>query len=90
MRIKRSMAFLDHFVSPEGVGCDPKKLQAVKDWPVPSNVTEIRSFLGLAPYYRHFIPNFARVASPITALTQKGVRYVWDNNCHAAERVINN
>ncbi len=66
---QRSVAFLGHDVSPEGVSCDPKKLQAV-----PSKVTETRSFLGLALYYRRFIPNFAGIASPMTALTQKGVR----------------
>ncbi|XP_073033729.1 uncharacterized protein [Primulina eburnea] len=53
------MAFLGHIVSQDGIEVDPSKVEAVRDWPVPKNVTEIRSFLGLAGYYRKFIQGFS-------------------------------
>ena len=78
---QKSVSFLGHVVTPEGVHCDPKKIQAVRDWPVPQNVTEVRSFLGLASYYRRFIPSFAEIASALTALTGAGVKFQWTKAC---------
>ena len=72
----KSVAFLGHIVSGEGITVDPSKVQAVKDWPVPKSATEIRSFLGLAGYYRRFVQDFSRIAGPLTKLTQKGIKYV--------------
>ena len=63
------VAFLGHVVSGEGVSVDPNKVQAVKGWPTPKSVTEIRSFLGLAGYYRRFVQDFSRIAGPLTKLT---------------------
>jgi len=79
-----SIAFLGHMVSAEGISVDPSKVQAVKDWPVPRTVTEIKSFLGLAGYYRRFVQDFSRIAAPLTQLTRKGVRYIWTEECTAA------
>jgi len=56
---------------------DPSKVQAVKDWPTPKSITEIRSFLWFAGYYRRFVQDFLRIAGPLTKLTQKGEKYVW-------------
>ncbi|XP_075475674.1 uncharacterized protein LOC142509260 [Primulina tabacum] len=64
-----SMTFLDHIISRNGVGVDPFKVEVVKEWSVPRNVSKIRSFLGLAGYYRKFIKGFLSVAVPLTALT---------------------
>ncbi|KAL5569524.1 hypothetical protein UlMin_026099 [Ulmus minor] len=64
--------FLGHVVSKEGVSVDPAKVEAVSKWAAPSSVTEIRSFLGLAGYYRRFVEGFSKIASPLTALTRKG------------------
>ena len=58
------MEYLGHVVSAEGLLPDPAKVQAVREWKVPENVTDIRSFLGLAGYYRRFIPQFAKIAGP--------------------------
>ncbi|XP_028105086.1 uncharacterized protein LOC114304117 [Camellia sinensis] len=65
----------------DGVSVDPKKVEAVVDWNRPTNVTEIRSFLSLAGYYRRFIEGFSRISMPLTRLTQKGVKFEWSNDC---------
>ena len=67
-----SVAFLGHVVSAEGIQVDPKKIEAVKNWPRPASATEIRSFLGLAGYYHRFVEGFSSIAAPMTRLTQKG------------------
>ena len=71
------MEYLGHVVTADGVAPDPVKVKAVQDWKVPENVREIRSFLGLAGYYRRFIQDFAKIAAPLTELTRKDVPYVW-------------
>ncbi|GJU92950.1 putative reverse transcriptase domain-containing protein [Tanacetum coccineum] len=63
--------FLGHVVNSEGIHVDPSKIEAVKNWKPPKTPTEIRSFLGLAGYYRRFIINFSKIAKPLTLLTQK-------------------
>ncbi|CAN6721634.1 unnamed protein product [Malus baccata var. baccata] len=73
--------FLGHIVSAEGISVDPQKVSAVSNWEQPKSVTEIRSFLGLAGYYRRFIQNFSAISLPFTNLTRKGVKFVWDENC---------
>ena len=73
--------FLGHVVSAEGIYVDPAKIEAVSNWKAPKSVTEVRSFLGLAGYYRRFVEGFARLAAPLTALTRKGKRYEWTEKC---------
>ena len=60
---------------------DPEKIRAIRDWPTPTSVTDIRSFLGLAEYYRKFINNFSRIACPMTALQNKGNKFLWTTKC---------
>ena len=65
---KEQMNYLGHLVSKEGVSTDPEKIKAVTEWPQPTTVTEVRSFLGFVSYYRRFIPNFSKVAKPLNKL----------------------
>ncbi|KAL0549980.1 hypothetical protein IC582_014475 [Cucumis melo] len=77
----KQVSFLGHVVSKAGVSVDPAKIEAVTGWTRPSTVSEVRSFLGLAGYYRRFVENFSRIATPLTQLTRKGVPFVWSKAC---------
>ena len=79
-----SVNFLGFVVSSEGILPDPGKLSAVETFPVPSCVKDVRSFLGLCNYYRRFVKDFAKIASPLNRLTRKSVPFVWDPSCKAA------
>ena len=76
--------FLGHVVSSEGVAVDPSKVEAVLQWESPKSVTEVRSFVGLAGYYRRFIRGFSQIARPLTNLTKKDRPFVWTEQCEAA------
>ena len=71
------VAFLGHVISADGVSVDPQKIEAVVNWKPPKNVSEVRSFLGLAGYYRKFVEGFSQIAAPLTKLTRKDVKYDW-------------
>ncbi|KAD4982495.1 hypothetical protein E3N88_19166 [Mikania micrantha] len=73
----REVQFLGHVISPEGIMVDPAKIEAVMKWNPPKTPTEVRSFLGLAGYYRRFIQDFSRIATPLLKLTRKEVKYDW-------------
>ena len=73
------MSFLDQIVFAEGIRFDPAKIKAVVSWKPPRNVTKVRSFLGLAGYYRRFVKEFSVIASSLTKLLQKGVKFEWDD-----------
>jgi len=73
--------FLGHVVSKEGISVDPAKIAVVVDWPRPTNVTEVRSFLGMAGYYRRFLNNFVRIASPLSQLLRKDRQFDWTSKC---------
>ena len=75
------VAFLGHVVSAEGISIDPQKIEAIVDWKPPTNVTEVRSFLGLASYYRKFVEGFSKIATPLTKLTRKEEKFIWSETC---------
>jgi len=69
--------FLGCILSKDGLKVDPEKVKAILDWPVPSNVKEIQSFIGLCNYYRIFIKEFAKIAQPLHKLTRKNDPFLW-------------
>ena len=73
------VAFLGHEVSEQGIATDPAKIQAVRDWPQPKSSTEVRQFVGLASYYRKFIPNFATICKPLHILTELNSKFIWND-----------
>ncbi|KAI3820706.1 hypothetical protein L1987_08254 [Smallanthus sonchifolius] len=73
----KEVQFLGHIVNEKGIHVDPAKIEAIENWNAPKTPTEVRSFLGLAGYYRRFISNFSKIAVPLTALTHKGKPYEW-------------
>ena len=76
--------FLGHVVSASGMSVDPEKVEAVMSWERPKSVFEIRSFLGFVGYYRRFIEDLSRLAAPMTRLTQKEVKFEWNDLCEKA------
>ena len=82
------MRFLGHVVSGNGVAVDPAKVAVIQDWDRPKNVTNVRSFLGLAGYYRRFIKDFSMIVSPLTELTKKNQMFTWDAKCEQAFRIM--
>ena len=78
------VSFLGHIVSKEGIRVDQKKIEVVVEWKPPRNVTEVRSFLGLGGYYRRFVKGFSMIATPMTRLLQKNVKYEWSEKCQGS------
>ena len=82
--LREEVAFLGHRVSADGVSTDPSKIEAVRNWPRPRNIHEVRGYVGLASYYRRFIAKFAEICSPLHALTGKHARFEWTPECEQA------
>ena len=76
-----SVSFLGPVVSKDGVMVDPSKIETVRNWVRPTNMSEIRSFAGLASYYRRFVKGFSSIASELTNLTKQNVPFVWSDEC---------
>ncbi|GJS24938.1 putative reverse transcriptase domain-containing protein [Tanacetum coccineum] len=79
--------FLGHVVNQSGILIDPSKIEAVKNWKAPTTPLEVRSFLGLASYYKRFIANFSKIAKPLTSLTQKNQK-TWRHYLYGMKSVI--
>jgi hypothetical protein len=80
----KEVSFLGHVVSPEGIAVDPGKVKEVLEWKTPTSVSEVRSFFGLAGYYRRFILNFSKIVKHVTELIRKENKYVWTEACDEA------
>ena len=76
--------FLGHIISARGIRTDPTKTNLVASWPVPTSTKEVQKFLGLANYYRRFVPNFAAKAKPLHKLTEKTAKFKWSVQCQEA------
>ncbi|GJY40154.1 putative reverse transcriptase domain-containing protein [Tanacetum coccineum] len=84
----REVQFLRHVINGSGIHVDPSKMEAVKNWKAHRTPSEVRSFLGLAGYYRRFIENFSKIAKPLTVLTQKSKTYDWDEEQENASQTL--
>ena len=82
--LRKLVQYLGHIISQEGISPDPGKTSKVRNYPVPTDVTTLRQFLGLASYYRRFVPKFSKVSGPLHALTKKGVHFEWTIDCRDA------
>jgi len=78
------VTFLGHVITKEGIKVDPQKINAVVEWPRPTNMTEVRSFLGLVGYYRRFVKDFSKIAYPLTNLLKKTTKFEWLGKCEEA------
>ena len=82
--LQKEVKFLGFMISHQGIATDPDKVAAVRNWPVPQTLRQSRAFVGFCQYYRRFIPNFSKIASPLHSLTKKGVRFDWTTACQQA------
>jgi len=85
---QRKVKFLGHVVSEKGIVCEPDKVTAIATWPTPTNILEVRTFCGLASYYRTFVQDFVKLAKPLNNLTRKNATFVWNHECEAAFQAL--
>jgi hypothetical protein len=71
------VSFLGYLVTPQGIEVDHAKVEAIHGWPIPKNLPQVRSFLGLAGFYRRFVKDFSTIAAPLNELTKKDVPFSW-------------
>ncbi|BHF81929.1 hypothetical protein SprV_0802506400 [Sparganum proliferum] len=86
--IRPRIKFLGHVVSATGVETDADKVRQIREWPTPSDATGVRSFLGLASYYRRFIKDYANITAPLHRLTQKEKKYKWTAECDGSFQLL--
>ena len=86
--IQQEVEYLGHVITPQGLKTAQRHLRAVEEFPVPTSVSSVRQFLGLASYYRRFVKSFAMIASPLHALTKKNTRFQWTQECQHAFDIL--
>ena len=86
----KEVGFLGHVISGEGIAVDPTKVVTVTNWDALRTVGEIRSFIGLAGYYRRFIENLSKIAKPMMELLKKDTKFKWTEECEASFQELKN
>ena len=81
---QKSVLYLGHVVSREGIATDPEKIRVIQEWETPKCLKDVRAFLGLASYYRRYVKSFCDIARPLNRLTQKNIAFNWTNSCEEA------
>lgn len=84
----QEIRFLGHIVSGKGVSADPDKVEAIRSYPVPTNLKEVQRFLGLAGWYHKFVPDFSKIAQPLNDLKKKGRPFIWNQPCQQAFELL--
>ncbi|XP_070011098.1 uncharacterized mitochondrial protein AtMg00860-like [Nicotiana sylvestris] len=83
-----SVTFLGHIILGEGIRVDTQTIEAVKTWPRPTTLVEVRKFIGLASYYMRFVEGFSSLSAPLTKLTQKGAKFQWTDVCERSYQAL--
>ena len=86
--LRPEVAYLGHMIDKEGVRPDPKKIEAVKNFPIPKNPKNIKQFLGLAGYYRRFIDGFSKIATTLNQLLKKDIKFIWSEKQQEAFELL--
>lgn len=76
--LQAEIPYLGHIISRDGIRPDPVKLAGIRDWPVPTNVSQLRSYLGIMNYYRRYIEGFSNLARPLNDLLKKTAKWTWE------------
>ncbi len=87
---KEKVEFLGYIIDGKGIQTDPKKTEAIREWPTPKCVKDVQRFIGLCNYYRRFVENFANIAKPLHNLTKKNQKFVWSTDCENAFKELKN
>ena len=82
------MQYLEHYISGQGLEPIPEKLESLQQMPAPTDLTEVRKFLGFVGYYRKFIPKYSDIARPLTNLTRKDIPFQWSKACQVAFEML--
>jgi hypothetical protein len=89
---QKKIHYLGHIISEQGIAVDPEKIEAIKGWPTPRNLSDVRSFMGLVGYYRRFIVGFSKIYHPITSFQNKGTKFEWtlkcEKNCNMLKELL--
>jgi hypothetical protein len=86
--ISKQVSFLGHVVNAEGISPDPIKIEAIKSWPIPTTVTDVRGFLGTCSYHRKFIKDFVEIARPLHRLTEKSMIFKWNTGYDESFKIL--
>lgn len=88
--LSKNLCYLGHIITPNGIKPDPKKTEAVVNYPTPANTKDVKAFLGFVGYYRRFIPNFSHISEPLNKLLRKRAEFKWDEFCFEAFSKLKN